>query len=47
MSGQISLVPMERIERAIILLRGQKVMLDSDLSSSAAWGEFRLEPSCP
>ena len=28
-----SLVPMERIERAILLLRGHKVMLDSDLAS--------------
>jgi phage regulator Rha-like protein len=32
MEGQISLVPMERIERAIILVRGEKVMLDSDLA---------------
>jgi hypothetical protein len=32
MSGQISLVPMERIERAIVLVRGEKVMLDSDLA---------------
>ena len=28
-----SLVPMERIERAILLLRGHKVMFDSDLAS--------------
>ena len=27
-----SLVPMERIERAILVLRGQKVMLDADLA---------------
>ena len=27
-----SLVPMEKIERSILLLRGQKVMLDSDLA---------------
>jgi hypothetical protein len=32
MDGQVSLVPMERIERAIILVRGEKVMLDSDLA---------------
>jgi hypothetical protein len=28
-----SLIPAERIERAIILLRGEKVMLDSDLAA--------------
>ena len=28
-----SLVPMERIERAILMLRGHKVMLDSDLAA--------------
>ena len=28
-----SLIPIERIERAILLMRGQKVMLDSDLAS--------------
>ena len=28
-----SLIPAERIERSIVLLRGQKVMLDSDLAS--------------
>ena len=28
-----SLVPMERIERAILALRGHKVMLDSDLAA--------------
>lgn len=27
-----SVIPMERIERAILLLRGQKVMLDEDLA---------------
>jgi len=32
MSGQVSLVPFERIERAIIMVRGEKVMLDSDLA---------------
>ena len=28
-----SLIPIERIERAIILMRGEKVMLDSDLAA--------------
>ncbi len=28
-----SLVPLERIERAILVLRGHKVMLDSDLAT--------------
>ncbi len=28
----LSLVPVERIERSILLIRGQKVMLDSDLA---------------
>lgn len=32
MNGQVSLVPMERIERAIIVVRGEKVMLDSELA---------------
>ena len=32
MDGQISLVPMERIERAIIVVRGEKVLLDTDLA---------------
>jgi len=32
MEGQVSLVPFERIERAIIVVRGEKVMLDSDLA---------------
>ncbi len=33
MGKQDSLIPAERIERSIILLRGQKVMLDADLAS--------------
>jgi phage regulator Rha-like protein len=33
MSEKISLVPMERIERAILFIRGEKVMLDSDLAA--------------
>ena len=32
MEGQISLVPLARIERAIIIVRGEKVMLDGDLA---------------
>ena len=32
MDGQISLVPMEHIERAIIVVRGEKVMLDKELA---------------
>jgi hypothetical protein len=32
MDAQVSLVPIERIERAIIVVRGEKVMLDTDLS---------------
>ena len=33
MSEQLAIVPIERIERAIIVVRGQKVMLDKDLAS--------------
>ena len=29
---QVSLIPAERIERPILLIRGQKVLLDSDLA---------------
>jgi hypothetical protein len=32
MLKQRSLIPAERIERAILLIRGQKVMLDTDLA---------------
>jgi hypothetical protein len=32
MDAQVSLVPVERIERAIILVRGEKVMLDAELA---------------
>jgi len=32
MDGQMSLVPVERIERAILFIHGEKVMLDSDLA---------------
>lgn len=32
MSGHFSLIPIERIERAILSLRGEKVMLDADLA---------------
>ena len=33
MSDNISLIPMERIERAILLIRHEKVMLDLDLAA--------------
>ena len=33
MGGQTSLIPVERIERAILLIRGEKVMLDIDLAA--------------
>jgi len=39
MDGQISLVPMERIERAIILVRGEKVMLSDELAKL-----YQVEP---
>jgi hypothetical protein len=32
MAGKELLIPPERIEKAILLIRGQKVMLDSDLA---------------
>jgi hypothetical protein len=32
MSTNTSLIPRERIERAILLIRGEKVMLDADLA---------------
>ena len=32
MDGEKSLIPSDRIEKAILLLRGQKVMLDADLA---------------
>jgi hypothetical protein len=32
MSKDISLIPTERIERSILLIRGQKIMLDRDLA---------------
>jgi hypothetical protein len=32
-SGSVALVPLERIERKILLLRGHKVMLDADLAA--------------
>ena len=33
MSAESSIVPLERVERAIYLIRGQKVMLDRDLAT--------------
>ncbi len=32
MAAKYSVIPTERIERSILLIRGQKVMLDSDLA---------------
>ena len=32
MEGQMGVIPVERIERAILSIRGEKVMLDSDLA---------------
>lgn len=32
MHKNVALVPLERIERSILLIRGQKVMLDRDLA---------------
>ena len=37
-----SLVPMKRIERAILALRGHKVMLDADLAALYGVPVFRL-----
>jgi hypothetical protein len=33
MDGQMAVIPVERIERAILLIRGEKVMLDIDLAA--------------
>src|SRR6185369_5985925 len=33
MDGKMNLIPLERIERAILLIRGQKVILDTDLAA--------------
>jgi ORF6N domain len=33
LSENISLIPMERVERAILFIRGEKVMLDIDLAT--------------
>jgi hypothetical protein len=30
--ADVSLIPVERIEKAILLIRGEKVMLDKDLA---------------
>jgi hypothetical protein len=32
MDGPVSLVPVDRIERAVLSIRGEKVMFDSDLA---------------
>ncbi len=36
-----SVVPAERIEKAIFVIRGQKIMLDSDLADLYGWVAFR------
>ena len=33
MGKRKSIIPVERIEKAILLIRGQKVMLDTDLAA--------------
>jgi hypothetical protein len=42
MSGEKAIVPVERIERLIYLIRGQKVMLDSDLAEIYGMPTHRL-----
>ena len=42
MAKATSLIPAERIERSILLLRGHKVMLDSDLAAL-----FEVETNAP
>jgi hypothetical protein len=42
MAAKQSLVPLERIERAILLIRGQKVMLSTDLAEL-----YGVEPRVP
>ncbi len=42
MPGKKSVVPIERIERAILLIRGQKVMLDTDLAELYGVSSKRL-----
>ena len=37
MSKGRSLIPLERIERSILMIRGQKVMLDRIWPSYTAW----------
>ncbi len=32
MNGQMTVVPLEQIERSILFIRGEKVMLDIDLA---------------
>ncbi len=42
MNQQLAVIPVERIERAILLVRGQKVMLDADLAKLYASSTKRL-----
>jgi hypothetical protein len=37
MDKDVTLVPPERIERSILLIRGHKVMLDADLAALYGW----------
>lgn len=39
MNNDVTLVPSERIERSILLIRGQKVMLSTDLAEL-----YQVEP---
>ncbi len=41
-----SLIPIERIEKSILLIRSHKVMLDSDLAELYGVHHRKLEPSC-
>jgi hypothetical protein len=41
MHKEVALVPPERIERSILLIRGQKVMLSTDLAEL-----YQVEPRC-
>ena len=42
MNRHIAFIPVERIERSILLIRGQKVMLDADLAKLYGTSTKRL-----
>ena len=42
MNRQVAVIPVERIERSILLIRGQKVMLDADLAKLYGTSTKRL-----